>query len=286
MTTDANGQVLQRYDYLPFGEPWPATPVQSETQRFGGHEFDTETQLNYFGARHQLPQTGRFTQADQPGLDQTLFDPQSWNLYAYVRNNPLKFIDPDGRACVNGFNAESGAFCAGVTAVFPQNDPVSMMLMLARWADFERASNSVLDIVLNQQVVNFSAGLGDALLLGSGPYIREGLGIDVVDQCSAAYDSGSWASFALGAARVGYAGLAKGGAALASSGVQASAFRDALKSTMRLGVGSGWRQPNLAKYGTDAALRAAAGRTNSTVNTWGALTAMAGTAGALSCGHE
>ena len=33
MTTDANAQVLQRYDYLPFGEPWPS-PTPPETRRF------------------------------------------------------------------------------------------------------------------------------------------------------------------------------------------------------------------------------------------------------------
>jgi len=66
MTTDANGQVLERYDYTPFGEPWPSQPTP-ETRRFGGQVLDAETQLNYFGARMYLSQTGRFTRADDPG---------------------------------------------------------------------------------------------------------------------------------------------------------------------------------------------------------------------------
>jgi hypothetical protein len=42
---------------------------------------------------------GRFTSADEPLVDQYAGDPQSWNLYGYVRNNPLSFIDPTGRKC-------------------------------------------------------------------------------------------------------------------------------------------------------------------------------------------
>ncbi len=93
MTTDASGQVIQRYDYAPFGEPLPApTP---ETRRFAGGELDPETELNYFGARQYQPQTGRFTRTDDPGYGNP-FDPQSMNFYAYVMNNPLRWVDPSG----------------------------------------------------------------------------------------------------------------------------------------------------------------------------------------------
>ena len=40
---------------------------------------------------------GRFTSADAPFADQDPIDPQSWNLYSYVRNNPLVFVDPTGQ---------------------------------------------------------------------------------------------------------------------------------------------------------------------------------------------
>jgi hypothetical protein len=33
-------------------------------------------------------------------IERNLADPQSWNRYVYVRNNPLRYVDPDGRAFV------------------------------------------------------------------------------------------------------------------------------------------------------------------------------------------
>jgi hypothetical protein len=39
---------------------------------------------------------GRFTSPDEPFADQDPADPQSWNLYAYGRNNPLRYVDPSG----------------------------------------------------------------------------------------------------------------------------------------------------------------------------------------------
>ena len=43
---------------------------------------------------------GRFLNPDQTLVDQYPEDPQSWNLYSYVRNSPLRFSDPSGRKCI------------------------------------------------------------------------------------------------------------------------------------------------------------------------------------------
>ena len=126
---------------------------------------------------------------------------------------------------------------------------------------------------------DFSAGLGDALLLGTGQYLRDLFNINGVNPCSIAYRAGSWSSFALGAARLGYAGLAKVGSMVAPSGLKAAAFREGLKNFFRFGSGKNWRPPNLSKYPTDDALKAAAGRTNPYINTYGAGVSVAGAAG-------
>jgi RHS repeat-associated protein len=64
------------------------------TSRSSGKERDAETGLDYFGARCNASTMGRFMSPD-PVAGQVA-NPQSLNLYSYVRNNPIKFIDPTG----------------------------------------------------------------------------------------------------------------------------------------------------------------------------------------------
>jgi len=103
--TDEKKNVIERHDYLPFGEECTTGPCASnpgvgagQPRKFTGKERDQETGLDYFGARYYASKIGRFTTLD-PYLDQqaALLDPQHWNRYAYGRNNPVKFVDPDGR---------------------------------------------------------------------------------------------------------------------------------------------------------------------------------------------
>lgn len=137
---------------------------------------------------------------------------------------------------------------------------------------------------LPQGLVDFSAGLGDALLLGTGSYLRQAAGVDGgIDECSDAYTYGAVSSIAFGGARLAYAGLAKAGSMIASSGAAASAFRQSLKVVFRGGVGRNWRPPNLTGK-SDAALRASAGKTNAGLNAYGAGTAAAGGIGLSKCG--
>lgn len=55
-----------------------------------------KTRLDYCGAQYPAGVLGRWTSADAPFADQHVEDPQSWNLYSYVRNGPLRYVDPDG----------------------------------------------------------------------------------------------------------------------------------------------------------------------------------------------
>ena len=116
VVTGEDQSVLSRHDYLPFGEEigaalgnrdqasgvsgYTASLADGPAQKFTGKERDNESQLDYFGARYFSGAGGRFTSADAPFADQYKSDSQSWNLYVYSRNNPLRFGDLDGRKCV------------------------------------------------------------------------------------------------------------------------------------------------------------------------------------------
>jgi RHS repeat-associated protein len=104
------GSVAALHDYLPFGEELVSSARpgslyagnDNPKQKFTGKERDAETGLDFFGARYFSGAQGRFTSPDEPFADQSPADPQSWNMYAYVRNNPLKNTDPNGRDCFQG----------------------------------------------------------------------------------------------------------------------------------------------------------------------------------------
>jgi len=106
--------LITAYSSLPFGDGLASSgnaPDATE-QHFTGKERDTESGLDYFGARYYGSNMGRFMSPDPSGLlAQRPEDPQSWNMYAYARNNPLIFIDPNGLDCIyatdNGKGVES-----------------------------------------------------------------------------------------------------------------------------------------------------------------------------------
>lgn len=101
LITDAVGGTTAYHVYLPFGEELTDPLQDDEQMKFTGHERDlaspdgTGDDLDYMHARHCSPVTGRFLSID-PGRDSAPAVPQSWNLYSYVRNRPLRFSDPTG----------------------------------------------------------------------------------------------------------------------------------------------------------------------------------------------
>ena len=110
MVLDKTGSLagVRRHDYLPFGEELSAgtggrmptqgySLVDNVRQKFTKYERDEETQLDYAQARYYANVQGRFTSVDPEGASADIGDPQSWNAYTYARNNPLLYVDPDGR---------------------------------------------------------------------------------------------------------------------------------------------------------------------------------------------
>jgi RHS repeat-associated protein len=64
--------------------------------RSSGKERDAETGLDFFLARYYSGAQGRFLSPDPGNAGASPEDPHSWNAYAYARNNPLIYTDPDG----------------------------------------------------------------------------------------------------------------------------------------------------------------------------------------------
>jgi RHS repeat-associated protein len=117
--TDATGNVCQDVDSLPFGSEIFFNSGCLSSYRFAGLERDDENSANldYAIGRYYDNRLGRFLSPDEPFMDQDTGDPQSWNLYTYVRNNPLSNTDPTGNACVNGKDDDRGGqTCAQVAA--------------------------------------------------------------------------------------------------------------------------------------------------------------------------
>jgi RHS repeat-associated protein len=99
LLTAMNQSVLDNMDYLPFGEQ--TSGDTATTHKFTGKERDSESGLDNFGKRYDASTMGRFMTADAFYKDGHVGAPQSWNEYAYTRNNPLKYTDPTGEAAQN-----------------------------------------------------------------------------------------------------------------------------------------------------------------------------------------
>ncbi|HQO21288.1 MAG TPA: DUF5675 family protein [Acidobacteriota bacterium] len=102
VVTDGNGALISTHDYEPFGVEIPpfgdtgnVTDLPSpNSHKFTGHERDQSTGYDYMHARFYGSSIGRFMRPDPVGGNPA--NPQSWNLYAYVENNPVNRIDPTG----------------------------------------------------------------------------------------------------------------------------------------------------------------------------------------------
>jgi len=95
LLTDENGNKIEEEEYEEFGSDINGI---GERYKYTGKEKDI-TGLYYYGARYYDPTIGRFITRDpKPGR---LSNPQSLNPYVYCLNNPMKYIDLDGRESVN-----------------------------------------------------------------------------------------------------------------------------------------------------------------------------------------
>ncbi len=95
---DKETEILQENHYYPFGlamkGPWIPTAGEENKYQYNGKELQEDFGLNWidYGARFYDPSIGRWHSVDPLAEKYSSISP-----YAYVVNNPLKFIDPDGK---------------------------------------------------------------------------------------------------------------------------------------------------------------------------------------------
>ncbi len=92
LITSSTGAVLGQQGHFPFGETWYAPG--GTTTIFTNYIRDSETDNDYAFARYYAARNGRFGAPDLVSGDSQ--NPQSWNRYAYVQNNPINLVDPLG----------------------------------------------------------------------------------------------------------------------------------------------------------------------------------------------
>jgi RHS repeat-associated protein len=95
--TSTAGAPTRSYTYDSFGRIVAQTGTFNNPYTYTGRELDPESGLYYYRARYYDPWAGRFLQEDPIGFEGGL------NLYSYVQNDPLNFIDPMGLDFISTF---------------------------------------------------------------------------------------------------------------------------------------------------------------------------------------
>jgi RHS repeat-associated protein len=86
---DSSGTLQTHYTFEPFGATTTSGASSTNAAQFTGRENDG-TGLYSYRNRYYDPEVGRFASEDPIGFEAGV------NFYAYVQNNPLGFIDPEG----------------------------------------------------------------------------------------------------------------------------------------------------------------------------------------------
>jgi RHS repeat-associated protein len=96
IVTNQAGSKVEELTYYPYGQTRTNTGSINVNHKYTSQELDSSTGLYFYNARYYDPVLGRFIQADTIVPDPT--DPQAFNRYSYVLNNPINYIDPSGHS--------------------------------------------------------------------------------------------------------------------------------------------------------------------------------------------
>jgi RHS repeat-associated protein len=100
VTTDYTATIVRTESNLPFGDGFTKTTSPFlDFVGYAGGFWDSESNADHFGAREYGKTQGRWLTPDPAGIGAVdPRNPQTWNRYAYVNNNPMSHVDPTGKA--------------------------------------------------------------------------------------------------------------------------------------------------------------------------------------------
>ncbi len=128
------GQTVGQRGLYPYGDSliWYETGT-TDKWKFTTYERDGESVNDYAMARYYINRFGRFSSPDP--LAGSISDPQSLNRYAYVENDPIDAIDPDGREPTLTPADPCGHITPpfGIPPTFPTYDPFWIWRFLPSW---------------------------------------------------------------------------------------------------------------------------------------------------------
>jgi RHS repeat-associated protein len=168
--TSVSGAVKARMDYQAFGEEISANVGQrtaqgysssdSLRQKYALTERDEASGLDHTWFRKHENRAGRWTSPDPYNGSMSIGNPQSFNRYSYVENDPLNFVDPSGlNMCSAEYSFEQ---CGGSDGFWGRSDSGFGDSYAFWYHPFEGMSAGTRDSVLTyiERVNNSIAGYG------------------------------------------------------------------------------------------------------------------------------
>ena len=123
MRTNYGGSVGSSYLSLPWGDGYTATVKSSgadqDNEHFAGLEHDAESDTEHAQFRNYASAQGRWLAPDSYMGSYDLTNPESFNRYGYVFNNPASFIDPSGPVTLPAPPLNSPPPCGDGVPCFP-----------------------------------------------------------------------------------------------------------------------------------------------------------------------
>ena len=127
LVTDASGNIIKQIDYDTFGNIIAdSNPSFTIPFGFAGGLHDRDTDLVRFGYRDYMPEIGKWT-----AKDPILFAGGDTNLYGYVRNDPVNWVDPEGLWVPQAIGAAVGLGFEGYRQYQSGNLDVGRLAMAA-----------------------------------------------------------------------------------------------------------------------------------------------------------